>query len=55
MTIDESEVGYAKKLYKDGSYGKREIVNKNALNSTVKNAYTKKQLMNMVVKDMENI
>lgn len=41
MTIDESEVGYAKKLYKDGSYGKREIVNENALNSTVKNAYTK--------------
>lgn len=41
LTIDESEVGYAKKLYKDGSYGKREIVNENALNSTVKNAYTK--------------
>ncbi len=41
LTIDESEVGYAKPLYKDGTYGKREVVNESALNSTVKNAYTK--------------
>lgn len=41
LTIDESEIGYAKPLYKDGTYGKREVVNKDALNSTVKNAYTK--------------
>ena len=41
LTTDSSQVGYAKPLYKDGTYGKREIVNKDALNSTVKNAYTK--------------